>query len=319
MEILEGIHRLETSLGPRRMYQHILVGERCVLLDTGVRETPEAVLLPYLAKIGLGPRDIDLALISHADADHCGGNSSLRRIAPRAWIACHERDAAWVEDPDRLVNERYDAFSSRDGMPMPPGERAAARSMMGEPTGVDLLLSGGERIRLAEDWHVEVHHVPGHTRGHLMVHDPRSRALVLCDAALGSAIPDASGSPSMPPTYCDPVTYLPSLQLMKRLQPRHVLTSHFPAMAGDRAVAFLDESANFARRVERSILAHLRKSNRRLTLAELIGALGETLGSWPREACAGLAFPFTGHLQHLVRTKRLTRGKRKGLSCWGCP
>ena len=81
MEILKGIHRIRTALGPRNLYQNLLIGERCVLIDTGLTRTPEEVILPYLRKVGRSPEDIGLTLISHADADHFGGNENLKALA----------------------------------------------------------------------------------------------------------------------------------------------------------------------------------------------------------------------------------------------
>ncbi|OGG50644.1 MAG: hypothetical protein A3F84_07825 [Candidatus Handelsmanbacteria bacterium RIFCSPLOWO2_12_FULL_64_10] len=316
MEILQGIHRLQTPLGTRSLYQHLLIGERCVLIDTGVTKTPEEVLIPYLRQVGLGPDRIDLALISHADADHCGGNENLRQVAPRALIACHELDVAWVEDPDRLVEERYNQFSEQHGMGLRPEERAGARAMMGGKVGVDLHLRGGEKIRMGEGWRVEVLHVPGHTHGHLTVYDPRSEAAIICDAALGSVIPDARGDPSMPPTYCYPETYLPSIRRIAALKPKRLLTSHYPAMSGREVRDFLRESADFVRRVERTILGALRRTKRRMTLREIIDAVSGLLGKWPEEAAPNLAFPLSGHLSLLSKTERIKKGRRKGLVCW---
>ena len=45
MEILPGIHRIESDLGARFMCQYLLVGEdRTVLVDTGLAGTPEETL-----------------------------------------------------------------------------------------------------------------------------------------------------------------------------------------------------------------------------------------------------------------------------------
>ena len=78
MEILPGIHRIESDLGEQFMCQYLLVGEeRAVLVDTGLAVTPEAVIVPYLERVGLSVDDVNEVIISHAD----GG--PLRR-QPRA-------------------------------------------------------------------------------------------------------------------------------------------------------------------------------------------------------------------------------------------
>jgi len=45
VEILPGIHRIESDLGERFMCQYLLVGEdRIILVDTGLSGTPEDVI-----------------------------------------------------------------------------------------------------------------------------------------------------------------------------------------------------------------------------------------------------------------------------------
>jgi beta-lactamase superfamily II metal-dependent hydrolase len=73
MEILPGIHRIESDLGERFMCHYLLVGEqRTDLVDTGLAGTPEEVIVPYLEEIGLGVGDLDEVIVSHADAAHLG-------------------------------------------------------------------------------------------------------------------------------------------------------------------------------------------------------------------------------------------------------
>ena len=60
MEILPGIHRIESDLGE----------QRTVLVDTGLAGTPEEVIVPYLEEIGLGV--VDEVIVSHADVAHLG-------------------------------------------------------------------------------------------------------------------------------------------------------------------------------------------------------------------------------------------------------
>ena len=98
MEILPGIHRIESDLGERFMCQYLLLGEeRMVLVDTGLAGTPEEVIVPYLGEIGLGVEHVDEVIISHADVDHCGGNRALKEMNPSLRFSCGEADRAWVE------------------------------------------------------------------------------------------------------------------------------------------------------------------------------------------------------------------------------
>ena len=86
MEIVPGIQRIESILGPRPFSQYLLHGERTLLVDTGVEETPADVILPFLADAGFDPAELDLILNTHADVDHFGGNAAMREAATRALV-----------------------------------------------------------------------------------------------------------------------------------------------------------------------------------------------------------------------------------------
>ena len=141
-EIADGIYRIESDLGPRFMCQYVVAGrDRSVLVDTGLADTPAAVIDPYLSRAGLEP---DFVLISHADNDHVGGNRAFRDAHPEAVFACHELDRRWVESNEALVRENYGWHAAYGFPPMDAAELLA--SMSGD-SPVDVGLGGGETIR----------------------------------------------------------------------------------------------------------------------------------------------------------------------------
>src|ERR671912_679805 len=73
MEILPGIHRIESDLG----------------------------------ELGLGVEDVDEVIISHADVDHCGGNRALKEMNSELRFSCGEADRAWAESTGRIMAEIY--------------------------------------------------------------------------------------------------------------------------------------------------------------------------------------------------------------------
>jgi len=313
MEIVPGIHRVQAPFGNRYMYQHLLIGDRVVLMDTGVSGTPADLILPYLEGLGRKRSEVSLAIISHKDVDHFGGNAQLRELCPQVVIAGHAEDAPYIEDPDWLVESRYNGFAREHGIFFSAEVLRNLREAGGGPCPVDLRLAGGESILMARDWTVHVLHTPGHSPGHLSLFDPRSRAVIICDAVLWRGLLTVDGTIAMPPTYTHPRDALSTIDTLQRLEPEWLLTSHYPIMRGEEVTRFLAESREFILRADREIREALRDAGRPMTMQDLIGALDPRLGPYPPETTGDLVHPLTGHLRELTAAgvvRRTAEGER---------
>lgn len=316
MEVAPGIHRIDTPLGERRCSSYLLVGtEAALLVDTGLAGAVEGSILPAMAEIGVVPEKVRLILISHADIDHCGDAAAAKAAFPRALLACGREDMREVGSLEAMVNERYGQFEKDHAIADSP-EAKAWYQETGRFAPPDLGLSGGEIVDLG-DWQVDILHTPGHSRGHLTVWDPRSRAAIIIDAALGRTVPTAQGEPAFPPTYRDIDPYLGSIQRLQALQPELLLTAHEPTMDGEAGRAFLAESRAFAETAEAVTLETLREAGPSRT-ADLLRQVGPRLGPWPVEETLGaLAFPIAGHLERLEMLGQIRRGRGDdGLIVW---
>lgn len=247
-EVAQGVHRIESDLGPRFMCQFLLVGdERTLLVDTGLPETPAEALEPAFERVGAVP---DLVLVSHADLDHSGGKRRLRELHPRALFACHELDRRWIESSEAMVRENY-LWHEPYGFEEPGEEgRRDLLALCGGDAPVDLGLRGGETLRLDAGWRVEVLHLPGHTLGHLGVWDQRSRAAIVIDAALADGIYDRAGTKLIPPRYYDAAAYRSTIRRIRALEPELLLTSHYPVMGRAEAREWLEGALAFTDRLE---------------------------------------------------------------------
>jgi glyoxylase-like metal-dependent hydrolase (beta-lactamase superfamily II) len=247
-EIADGIHRIESDLGPRFMCQYVLAGrDRSVLVDTGLAETPVAVIDPYLKRAGLEP---NFVLISHADNDHVGGNRAFRDAHPDAVFACHELDRRWVESNETLVRENLGWHAAYGFPPMDTGELLA--SMSGD-SPVDVGLSGGETIRLTADRIVEVLHLPGHTHGHIGLWDEHTRAAIIIDAVLADGIYDRAQNKLVPPRYHDLQALRETIARLEALRPELLLTAHYPVLDRAQALEWLAIGRAFVDDVERVV------------------------------------------------------------------
>jgi len=300
LEVAPGIHRIESPLGARFTAQYVLAGNaRALLVDTGMPDTPAAVLKPYLDSVGLGLEALDDVLVSHADNDHVGGNRALRDLHPGARFACHELDRRWVESNDALVAENY-LWHEPYGFDEPDeAGRAALRASCGGDAPVDTGLRGGETIRLGDDWRVEVLHLPGHTCGHLGIWDPRSRAAIVIDAVLERGIYARDGTTLLiPPRIYDLDAYRATMRRLRALEPDLLLTAHYPVLDAAAARAFLDRSLDFTYEVEAAVREELAAGTTELW--PLTQRLDERLGPYPE---------FRNELGALVRAALATSGR----------
>jgi glyoxylase-like metal-dependent hydrolase (beta-lactamase superfamily II) len=247
-EIADGIHRIESDLGPRFMCQYVVAGaDRSLLVDTGLADTPAAVIDPYLDRVGLEP---DVVLVSHPDNDHVGGNRAFRDAHPDATFVCHELDRRWVESNETLVRENY-GWHAAYGFPAMPEDELLA-SMSGD-CPIDVGLTGGETIRLDTARRVEVLHLPGHTRGHLGLWDERTRSAIVIDAVLADGIYDRAGNKLIPPRYYDLDGLRQTIARLEALQPELLLTAHYPVLERDEALEWLRAGQAFVDDVERVV------------------------------------------------------------------
>jgi glyoxylase-like metal-dependent hydrolase (beta-lactamase superfamily II) len=231
-EVAPGIHRIESDLGPRFMAQYVLAGsERTVLVDTGLASTPGAAL-----------GEPDLVIVSHADVDHCGGNRALRERCPRARFACHAADRAWIESNAAMLAGNYLWYEPYGFGPAPADRDFIARELGGDAP-VDELVGDGDAIELGGGWEVVVLHLPGHTPGHIGLWDERSGSALVLDAILERGVYDRAGTLLIPPRIYDTAGYRATIERVRALRPRRLLTAHFDLLEGDAVTRFLDRSA----------------------------------------------------------------------------
>lgn len=303
MDVAPGIVRIESILGPRPFAQYLLRDERSLLVDTGVTETPAVVILPFFASVGFDPANLDFVLLSHADADHFGGNARMRSAAPRAIFCAHVADAHWIEDRERIFRERYGWYAAH-GPAADYGADAKAwlRDAMGPDVPLDLRLTGGEQIRLGPKLTVEVLHLPGHSPGHVGLWEPNSRTAIVTDAVLGAGLFDTAGKVIHPPPYVDAEAYEATVRRLQALAPARLLTAHYAVIEGDAVERFLKESAAFVARARAAVGRALVELDE-VTLGRLLERLNPELGpftSMPNE----LGAPIRAHLDELVAAGR---------------
>jgi glyoxylase-like metal-dependent hydrolase (beta-lactamase superfamily II) len=303
MELYKNAYQIQSLYGGRNLFQYLFVGDNIVVVDTGIAETPEKVIFPALDRLKLEPERLTLAVTTHADLDHQGGNDSIKRASPRTWLACGEADRALVEDPRTLYDRRYNFLRGEHDVGFEPEPRPDA----GKARQMDLCFTGGERIRLRDDWALEVLHVPGHSAGHLALYDPAHRAAFVGDAIHGRGCPKAAGGLAIPVTYYRVDIYLSTLRYFEGLAMDVLYSGHWPVMRGEEIRDFIAESRQTVELLDRVILASLEKTPPGLSLKELIRAVADAVGDWPPESLDLAMFSVNGHMERLEGRGRVRR------------
>ncbi|MGH9470024.1 MAG: MBL fold metallo-hydrolase [Terriglobia bacterium] len=303
MELYKRVYRIQSLYGERNLFQYFFDGAQRVLLDTGIAETPEKAIFPYLDRLGVSPQGLNLAITTHADMDHQGGNDAIKRFSPGVSLACGEEDRELVEDPAALYERRYNFLREENGVsfdPVPPPDA-------GKPRKIDVTFSGGETIRLGDDWRLEVLHVPGHSRGHLAFYDRAHKTAFVGDAIHGRGCPKATGEMAIPVTYYNVDVYLSTLRYFEQLPIEALYSGHWPIMHGEEIRDFISESRRTVELFDRVILSNLGKSPAGATLKDLIDAVANAVGEWPKETWKLAMFPVKGHLDRLEALGKVRR------------
>jgi len=316
-ELAPGVHRVETVSADDKLHgYHVLDGATGpVLVDPGYVDAPTEVYEPFLQSRGQSLSDVDLAVITHADADHFGGNHQLREHSPGVTIACHEADRAWAESVDRIMDERYRGFEEDHGITYDDEVYDWLTGMMGPDEPIDLGLRGGESIRVG-DRSIEVLHAPGHTPGHCMLWDGENDVLIGGDGFFGRGLRDVNGTYLQPPPYHLYPAYEHTIRLAESLDPDVLSFTHYETMRGGEIGEFVQESLDFVAEIE-ALALEIVEEREPVTLREAIDAVVERRGSFGLDL--DLAFPLSAHYADLVARGELDRTETGGRAAWTRP
>lgn len=314
MEITSGIYRLEPYIGKKLVAHHLIMGERSLFIDAGTPELAREALLPWLSEMLGDPARLDMLLVTHADVDHYGGLELFRQACPQTTIIGPALDRSWIESPEQIFAERYDAYHAEHGLTYEPELTHLLHSWIGKPVPLDMGLVGGEEIRCGQHLVLQILHVPGHTPGHLMLWEPKTQTAIIGDALNGMTQLDCDGNWTAPPPYTSRVDYLQSIQKLRALNPRILLTGHYPVMRGNEITAFMNASQDFIFHTDQMLADLFQAAPDLLTLAQLIDLANSRLG--PFAFARDLQFALEAHLAALEQQHRLQRYSRDGVIAW---
>jgi glyoxylase-like metal-dependent hydrolase (beta-lactamase superfamily II) len=208
----------------------VVPGERPALVETGPGRSVGHVLAGLRA-LGIGRRDLAWIVLTHVHLDHAGAAGELVGHFPGAQVAVHPAGARHLADPSRLV-----ASAERVHGPL---MRSVYGPMAAVPADRIHPVEHGERLDLGGR-SLSCWHTPGHAAHHLAVLDEDTGTLLPGDAIGVQVAGMRTLRPATPPPDFDLDTALASLEVMRTLEPRRLLLTHFGPF--DDAPGRLDEA-----------------------------------------------------------------------------
>jgi glyoxylase-like metal-dependent hydrolase (beta-lactamase superfamily II) len=203
-----------------------------MLVDTGWgNEQTWNALQEQLSASGVRLADIDDVVLTHAHKDHAGLADRLRRAAS-ATIHLHSYDVptrtaliSQFEEPVPFVEDwlRYNGVPDDTIVALRDLDRTAPDVPAASRTNCDVYVESGETIDIGpRTW--ELHWMPGHTPGSVVVFEPESATLLCGDLVLADDTPIVSATPSDPHS---PLTaFLQSLERARELGVEIALPGH---------------------------------------------------------------------------------------------
>jgi glyoxylase-like metal-dependent hydrolase (beta-lactamase superfamily II) len=179
-----------------------------VLIDPG----PSSCLPTLLA--ALGDRRPRAVLLTHIHLDHAGATGSLVERWPDLEVYVHERGAAHMIDPTKLIESATRLYGEE--MDTLWGE------MLPVPEANLTVLSGGERVL---DGAYEVAYTPGHASHHVSYR--HGRTAFVGDVGGVRITEETMTVPPTPPPDIDVEAWHESLELIAGWRPERLAMTHF--------------------------------------------------------------------------------------------
>ena len=291
-EVAAGLYRLEEDDSGRALCQFVVAGAtRALVVDTGLPESPSGGILPLLVELGI--EEDPLVLLTHPDADHCGGTSAVLTARPASEVIANAQDCRLLGDPERTIAERYQRYAISDGLVASETVLRLMRARLDGTYQVTRPLDSEELLDLG-DRHCRILCVPGHSMGHGAAWLPDTRVLIAGDAVMGRGIRNRDGSLLYAPQFLSPAAYRATIKRIQVLGVDLLLCAHEPPRNGREVDDFLSESLAALDDLTQLVTDALAAGA--TTLAAICASAHEGYGDLPPDRSADLASSVAGIL-----------------------
>ncbi len=231
---------------PEGIGVYLLQGDQPALIETGPTSTLDT-LLDGLRAAGVDPGALRAVAVTHIHLDHAGAAGMLVRKFPHLVVYVHPVGAPHLIDPSKLLASAGRLYG--DDLHRLFGE------VIPVPNQQVRILRDGDVVTLGSRRLVALD-TPGHARHHHAYWDAESKDLFAGDIA-GVAFPGTRFvRPPTPPPEFDVQTWHKSVALLRRVNPRRLLLTHFgPHEWVEELLAQLDARLDQVTEIVRRALA----------------------------------------------------------------
>jgi glyoxylase-like metal-dependent hydrolase (beta-lactamase superfamily II) len=321
-EVASGVWSVPVPIpdSPLRYVLSYLIEHRSgfLMVDTGW-DHPDSwqALTDGLASCGIPLGSVTGVVITHVHPDHHGLSRAVREQSG-AWIGMHEREDTFLAGHGDwgAIRDRMEAYLHMCGAPPEHlAEIAARRGAPGRAAPMaraDRTIAHGELIdvpglALRAIW------TPGHSPGHLCLHDESRGLLLTGDHVLPRITPNISVYDVMQSPLDD---YLRSLAALRGIEPDEVLPAHEYRFT-DLDTRLDDLAAHHQDRLDEvwRVLAAVPDGQPAWQVATRVpwSRPWDQLSAFPRQAALG---EVTAHLLHLGQTGRAGHIDANGVTLW---
>ena len=310
-QIRENLYRLEIPLvgNPlKTLNSYLITGERNLLIDTGFREEPcREAMMRELAACGAELEKTDIFL-THLHSDHTGLSTELHRPGCRIYISEIDGDTLARHSNDRFWTQRYgdmvtDGFSQQEMSDL--FGKNPAQALAPKPFGNYTLLQDGDTLDYG-GYHLCCVLTPGHSPGHMCLHEREKKILFSGDHVLFHITPNITRWTEMEDALG---SYLQSLRRTRELKTELLLPAHREE-TGDLQMRIDELLAHHQRRLEDTLRAVRTKPG--MTAYQIAGVM-----RWQIRCRSWEDFPLRqkffavgealSHLDHLAKRGLLRR------------
>ena len=288
-------------IGPVTVY--LLTGEPLTLVDTGPFTEPAwRALAAALAERSLRPADVRRVLLTHGHHDHFGLARRLAGTGASLWAHPAERRNLRLDRGRAMLWRRLGLAGMSAPRRLALIAGLAALDRTARPVARFEPLADGQELP-HEHGPIRVHHLPGHTAGHVGFELEGARVAITGDTVIEGRTPNAvvDRDPERPDRPFQALTaYTATLAHLETMRLAALLPAHGPCIAdvAGQAAALRQRQARRAGEVRDAL------AGGPATVFDVMRRL------FPRMALLGSFLAFSEVLGHLLELERLGEARR---------